>query len=139
MSTADIYALISFYLIAALGILGSLMYQLSPMKASGRFINNFGIDFQRMNTDPEKDQPGLKKFFSYFGSLLLGANYLALFTTWMAFHDHSRLAWWSLTYYPIMFLWHLLITRKEDKSKYLQLLFFLITLSALVWTYRTQL
>ena len=135
MEATELYSIIVFYLIAILGIMGTIFYLVSPFKAMGRFVKNFGIDFQRINTNGEKDQTSLKKFFNYFGSLLLGANYLALFAIWMAFHDHNQLAWWSLTYYPIMFLWHFIITNKEDKSRYGQLVFLALTASALGITY----
>lgn len=130
----ETYALIVFYLIAGLGIIASIMYVFNPSIGFKRFQNSFGINFERLNTGTDEDIKGTKTFFSYFGSLFLGANYLALFTTWLAFKEHTSLAWWSLTYYPIMFLWHFAITRKEEKGKFGQLLFFVLTTSALTLT-----
>jgi hypothetical protein len=134
MKTAEIYALIVYLLLATLGTLGTVMYAVKPFSSFARFSNSFGVNFQVLINGNEVEVMGVKRFFQYFGSILWGANYFAFFSAWMAFHDHVSLAWWSLSYFPIMFLWHFLITRKEAKDKILRLIFLALAASALILT-----
>lgn len=133
MNTSETYAFSAFLLISSLGVVGTILYALSPTKSFVRFRQSFGVDFDKLQTNAE-EAGSLRNFFQYFGSLLLGANYFAFFSAWLAFHDHSQLAWWSLTYFPIMFLWHSVITKKVLSEKILQFAFLLLSLSALILT-----
>lgn len=133
MNASETFALSVFLLVATLGLIGTFVYSLRPLSTFKRFADSFGVDFQKLATD-SNEVKWLRRFFQYFGSLLLGANFFAFFSAWMAFHDHVALAWWSLTYYPLMFLWHLLITKKVMKEKIVQLIFLLLSVSALMLT-----
>lgn len=138
MNTFETFAFIVFMLLATLGVVGTFVYCLRPLSTFKRFADSFGVDFQKLNTTTN-DTKWLKRFFQYFGSLMLGANFFAIFSAWMAFHDHVALAWWSLIYYPLMFLWHLLITKKVMKEKIVQLVFLLLSILALALTWQIAL
>ena len=122
MEATEIYALVVFGLISLLGLIGSLSYAIKPLGSIPNFRMAMAADFEPFIKSGHEQESGFKKTISYLASTKLGANFMTLFIIWAAFKEHSALAWWSLLYWPIMFVWHFLLYKKS-KWSILQIIF----------------
>lgn len=133
MTTTEIFALTVFGLISLLGLFGSLSYAIKPLLSIPNFRMAMDADFEPFVKSGREQETGFKKTISYLASTVLGANFMTLFIIWAAFKEHSAFSWWSLWYWPIMFIWHFLLYKKSKLSM-LQIIFFLASLTALILT-----
>lgn len=133
MATTEIIAIVVFGLISLLGLLGSLSYAIKPLMSIPNFRAAMDADFEPFVKSGKDQEAGFKKTISYLASTVLGANFMTLFIIWAAFKEQSAFAWWSLWYWPIMFLWHFMLYKKS-KWSILQIVFLLASLSALILT-----
>lgn len=129
----ETFATIVFGLISLLGLFGSLSYAFKPLMSIPNFRQAMDADFEPFVKSGKEQETGFKKTISYLASTVLGANFMTLFIIWVAFKEHSSLAWWSLWYWPIMFVWHFLLYKKS-KWSILQVIFILASLTALIMT-----
>lgn len=133
MATTEITAIIVFGLISLLGLFGSLSYAIKPLMSIPNFRTAMDADFEPFVKSGKDQETSFKKTISYLASTVLGANFMTLFIIWAAFKEHSAFAWWSLWYWPIMFLWHFMLNKKS-KWSILQIVFLLASLTALILT-----
>ena len=134
MDTLHIFALSVFFLIAALGLVMVIQSFFDPYAAFGIFKMATGFDFTETKNKDLETGKAFKTLLSFQASALLGSNAMTLFLAWMAFHEMNRLAWLALWYWPVMFLWHFIIYKKGTSLWYVQIVWIILTATALLLT-----
>jgi len=135
MSAPEIYAFsIYFCLIGFLGMMMVLETIVAPLSFVKLVRAATGFDFKILMDKDKATKAAFKSFVSFTGSALLGSNGLTFVLAWMAFHNNNALAWWSLWYWPFLFVWHLIIYKKGTALWYFQIIWILLSVSALVIT-----
>jgi len=135
MTPSQIFAFtIFFVLIAFFGMLMVLETILAPLSFIKLVRAATGFDFKALMEKDGETRKAFRSFVSYTGSALLGSNGLTFALAWMAFRNSNALAWWSLWYWPIMFVWHLLINKKGTAPWYFQIIWIILSVTALLLT-----
>ena|SRR5215813_1844403 len=135
MDFPQIFAFSIFFCL--IGILGMLMVFetiLAPLSFAKLVRAATGFDLKSLVEKDKTMRTPFRSFVSFTGSALLGSNGLTFVLAWMAFHNSNALAWWALWYWPILFVWHLIIYRKGTAIWYFQILWIILSVSALVLT-----
>jgi hypothetical protein len=134
MTATMTFALCVFFLIAILGIVMVIQSFLNPFAALGLFKIASGFDFTKTKNIDIETSNAFNTLLSFQSSALLGSNSMTLFLGWMAFHEFIALAWWALWYWPVMFLWHFIIYKKRTPLWYAQLVWIVLSVTALLLT-----
>src|SRR3954449_6780857 len=93
-----------------------------------------GFDFKPLMEKDQETKKAFRSFVSFTGSALLGSNGLTFALAWMAFHNSNAFAWWSLWYWPLMFVWHLILNKRRTAPWYFQIIWIVLSVSALLLT-----
>ena len=135
MTPSQIFAFcIFFVLIAFFGMLMVLETILAPLSFIKLAKAATGFDFKPLMEKDAETKKAFRSFVSFTGSALLGSNGFTLALSWMAFHNSNALAWWTLWYWPVMFGWHLIIYKKETALWYFQIIWIVLSVTALLLT-----
>lgn len=134
MTTTNTFALCIFFLIAILGIVMVIQSLFRPFSALGLFKIASGFDFTETRNTDNETRKAFKTLLSFQSSALFGGNSMTLFLAWMAFHDLVALAWLALWYWPVMFLWHFIIYKKGTSLWYVQIVWIILSVTALLLT-----
>ena len=134
MTATNTFALCVFFLIAILGVVMVIQSFVRPFAAFGLFKIASGFDFTETKNKDNDTSNAFKTLLSFQSSALFGGNSMTLFLSWMAFHDLIALAWWALWYWPIMFLWHFIIYKKGTPLWYVQIVWIILSVTALLLT-----
>ena len=136
MSHIDIIALAIFLLIGTLGILMTIAEVFKPLTSLTLLTKSTGYNFQQHITAHE-NKKGFSKLTSFQASVLLGSNAMTIFLAVLAFKQSNELAWWALWYWPVMFIWHLIIYKKNTAMWYVQIAWIFLSVSSLLLTNKT--
>jgi anaerobic C4-dicarboxylate transporter len=135
MNPTEIFAFsIYFCLIGILGMLMVLETILAPLSFAKLVRVATGIDFNKLSERDTATRKGFKAFVSFTGSAWLGSNGFTFVLAWMAFHNSNALAWWALWFWPVMFGWHAIIYKRGTALWYFQILWIVLSVSALIVT-----
>lgn len=134
MSTVQIFGLAIFFLIAALGMVMVIQSFFNSYAAFGIFKMATGFDFTETKNKDQETGDAFKILLSFQASALLGSNAMTFFLAWMAFCDMVPLAWWALWYWPLMFFWHFIIYRRGSPLWYVQIVWIMLSVAALLLT-----
>src|SRR3954471_11019592 len=133
MTASQIFAFsIFFVLIAFFGMLIVLETILAPLSFGKLVRAATGLDFKPLMEKDQETKKAFRSFVSFAGSALLGSNGLTFALAWMAFHNSNALAWLSLWYWPIMFVWHLILNKRGTASWYFQIIWIILSVTALL-------
>ena len=134
MTATNIYAFSVFILIAIAGIAMVIQSLIKPFAPLSLFKTASGYDFTDIKNKDQATSTAFKTLLSFQSSVLLGSNSMTFFLAWMAFHEFIALAWWALWYWPVMFTWHFLIYKKATPLWYVQIVWIILSITALMVT-----
>ncbi len=132
MSGLQLFAISIFWIIAALGLVMVVMLLFKPGAVYPNFKLITGLDFEALIKAKTVQEPAVNKLLNWTASILLGSNGMTFFLAVSAFRDQHWLAWCALWYWPLMFLWHFAIYPRKTFFWYLQLVWILLSVFALL-------
>ena len=135
MTTSMTFAIVIFSLVNVLGLVMFAAFALNP---------NFGLKFSNpaagvdilaiANRDKDSNR-ALKFLLGFCSSQILAADAFSLLILWIPFRNHEQWAWLAMLYWPIMFMWHYFHYAKKNPSSYIQIVWFVLSVTSLALTY----
>ena len=135
MTASMIYATIIYSLITVLGSIMSAAFTFKP-DFGLKFSNSAaGVDLPAVAARDKESNRALKFLLGFSASQILGVDGLSLLIVLIPFRHHETWAWCALLYWPIMFVWHYIHYDKKSPLSKVQIVWFVLSFSALALTY----
>jgi hypothetical protein len=135
MSIPMTFAVAIFTLINVLGLVMFAAFVLNPDLGLKFSKTTAGVDLNAIANRDKESNRALKFMLGYSSSQMLAANAFSLLIVWIPFRAYEAWAWYALLYWPVMFLWHFFHYTKRNALSYLQIIWFMLSASALFVTY----
>lgn len=135
MTTTMIFATTIFTYFSGIGLLFSIVWTFKKDSAYKMLSQAAGFDLQQTATTSDQTGKAMKFLLIDFTSQMSGLNLFALLILWLPFQNGEHWAWAALWFYPLMFVWHYFHYTKGTKFSMVQIVYCILSSTALILTY----